>query len=263
MGDGKHVSFRVQLRNRVEGPECSFLHMSVVLPARGATSRFQIARVVALDLDAGQSLPVAGMALHQLLVEDNRPNSDLLGDDRGRGGGPLERGGEYRLDAADCPGGLARLRPSEIREGRIFLSLPPSSRVPLGLSVSYQEEPCHRPQATGHRISAGTEHGCWESAGPAAAVWSEGSRERGEGYPRPVPVVLLFAQAREAAGVSSVDVRGQTVAEVVEDLSSRFGPSMADVVAVSRIWCNGEPVEPTASVGEGDEIAVLPPVSGG
>ncbi len=78
-----------------------------------------------------------------------------------------------------------------------------------------------------------------------------------------MPVVLLFAQAREAAGTSSVVVDGSSVAEVVQELSSRFGPSMAEIVAVSRFWCNGDPVEMADSVGVDDEFAVLPPVSGG
>ncbi|MGI9579168.1 MAG: MoaD/ThiS family protein [Microthrixaceae bacterium] len=78
-----------------------------------------------------------------------------------------------------------------------------------------------------------------------------------------MPVVLLFAQAREAAGGRSVRVEGATVAEVVADLSERFGPAMADVVGASRIWVNGDPAEDTQAVGEDDEVAVVPPVSGG
>jgi len=30
-----------------------------------------------------------------------------------------------------------------------------------------------------------------------------------------------------------------------------------------QVWCNGEPTAPNAPVGDDDEIAVLPPVSGG
>ena len=78
-----------------------------------------------------------------------------------------------------------------------------------------------------------------------------------------MPVVLLFAQAREAAGSGSVRVDGSTVQEVVDRLGERFGPAMVEVISASRIWANGEPAESAQLVSEDDEVAVLPPVSGG
>ena len=75
--------------------------------------------------------------------------------------------------------------------------------------------------------------------------------------------VLLFAQAREAAGTSSTVASGATVGAVVAELCERFGPGFAEVAAVSRVWRNGEPALDTTAVGDTDEIAVLPPVSGG
>jgi molybdopterin converting factor small subunit len=38
---------------------------------------------------------------------------------------------------------------------------------------------------------------------------------------------------------------------------------MGEVVGISKVWVNGEPSEPEAPVGPSDEVAVLPPVSGG
>lgn len=78
-----------------------------------------------------------------------------------------------------------------------------------------------------------------------------------------MPEVRLFAQARDAAGMSSATLEGSTVAQVLDALVERFGPAMAEVVGISRVWVNGEPSEPEAPVGPGDEVAVLPPVSGG
>lgn len=75
--------------------------------------------------------------------------------------------------------------------------------------------------------------------------------------------VILFAQAREAAGTATVETSAGTVAGVVDDLGSRFGPALAEVLAVSMIWCNGESVDAGAAVAPDDEVAVLPPVSGG
>ncbi len=78
-----------------------------------------------------------------------------------------------------------------------------------------------------------------------------------------MPVVLLFAQAREAVGSSRVTSDATTVDGVIEDLTRRFGSPFSEVLTTSRIWCNGEPVDPEAQVGPSDELAVLPPVSGG
>jgi molybdopterin converting factor small subunit len=76
-------------------------------------------------------------------------------------------------------------------------------------------------------------------------------------------VLRLFAGAREAAGTSVDQVPGTTVAEVVEAARRRYGPSFSSVLEHCQIWCNGEPADGDAQVGDDDEVAVLPPVSGG
>lgn len=73
----------------------------------------------------------------------------------------------------------------------------------------------------------------------------------------------LFASIREAAGTSSAEVDGSTVGEVVDAAVTRFGPSFADHLAVCKVWVNGEPATDDHPVGETDEVALLPPVSGG
>ncbi|CAB4333084.1 MAG: MoaD/ThiS family protein [Actinobacteria bacterium] len=73
----------------------------------------------------------------------------------------------------------------------------------------------------------------------------------------------LFASAREAAGTSRDVIPGLTVDEVLAEAARRYGPAFAEVVATSRVWCNGEPTIGDAPVTDADEIAVLPPVSGG
>ena len=76
-------------------------------------------------------------------------------------------------------------------------------------------------------------------------------------------VLLLFAAARGAAGTGREEVRGRTVAEVLDDANARHGEHFAAVVESSRVWVNGEPAPPDRILEDGDEIAVLPPVSGG
>ena len=73
----------------------------------------------------------------------------------------------------------------------------------------------------------------------------------------------MFASARAAAGRSRDDVPGATVAEVLATAGRRYGPAFVDVLDTCKVWVNGEPAEPSTNVTAADEIAVLPPVSGG
>ena len=75
--------------------------------------------------------------------------------------------------------------------------------------------------------------------------------------------LLLFASAREAAGRSRDTISGATVADVLAVAKGRFGPSFESVLSSCTIWLNGEECEPHSPVRENDEVAVLPPVSGG
>lgn len=78
-----------------------------------------------------------------------------------------------------------------------------------------------------------------------------------------MPVLRLFASAREAAGTGRVELDGSTVDEVLAAASTRFGQRFVDVLATAKVWVNGEPAERGDAVAADDEVAVLPPVSGG
>jgi len=73
----------------------------------------------------------------------------------------------------------------------------------------------------------------------------------------------LFGPARQAAGMAQADVAGHTVAQVLAAAEALFGAEFADVVTVSRVWVNGAAATVDAPVADGDEVAVIPPVSGG
>ena len=73
----------------------------------------------------------------------------------------------------------------------------------------------------------------------------------------------LFAAAREAAGTGRDQVEGATVGEVLAEARRRYGAGFAAVLDRSRVWRNGEPAAGGEPVGPDDEVAVLPPVSGG
>lgn len=73
----------------------------------------------------------------------------------------------------------------------------------------------------------------------------------------------LFAGLREIAGTGEADLPGGTVGEVLDEAVERFGTRFQESLVHARVWVNGDPAEPTDRVTEGDELALIPPVSGG
>lgn len=76
-------------------------------------------------------------------------------------------------------------------------------------------------------------------------------------------VLRLFASARDAAGTGQVVLPGATVQEVLDQARAQLGDALAALLPSCAIWRNGEPCDPGDAVSDDDEVAVLPPVSGG
>jgi molybdopterin converting factor small subunit len=76
-------------------------------------------------------------------------------------------------------------------------------------------------------------------------------------------VLRLFAAARDAAGTGRDVVAGRTVGEVLDAALARYGADFGVVLERAKVWRNGEPAERDEPVDDADEVAVLPPVSGG
>jgi molybdopterin synthase catalytic subunit/molybdopterin synthase sulfur carrier subunit len=77
--------------------------------------------------------------------------------------------------------------------------------------------------------------------------------------------VLAFARVREIVGSSQSErVLGAacTLGELWAQLVSEM-PALAAFSSSIRFARNGQIVEPGTPLGEGDEVALLPPVSGG
>lgn len=78
-----------------------------------------------------------------------------------------------------------------------------------------------------------------------------------------MPTLRLFATVRVAAGTGKADIEGATVAEVLANASETFGSEFAELIPLCRVWVNGEAAEISTVVCARDEVALLPPVSGG
>lgn len=79
----------------------------------------------------------------------------------------------------------------------------------------------------------------------------------------PMAILRLFASAREAAGTGRAEFPGATVGEVLAAAVGSYGDRFARVLDTCRVWVNGEAADTATEVGSRDEVAVLPPVSGG
>jgi MoaD family protein len=75
--------------------------------------------------------------------------------------------------------------------------------------------------------------------------------------------VRLFAALREAAGASEVPAEGATVGEVVEGLSARYGERFGAIARAGTVVIDGERARPDTALHGGEQVALLPPVSGG
>jgi len=84
---------------------------------------------------------------------------------------------------------------------------------------------------------------------------------------RPPPETAVrcrFARsARELAGTSRLETSGRTVGEIVDGLSVANGERFGQIAAVSSFVVNGDRATRETAVADGDEVAILPPVSGG
>ena len=78
--------------------------------------------------------------------------------------------------------------------------------------------------------------------------------------------VLFFATARDATGEARLALEGAagtSLGQVVERLGREFGAQLTAVLPFCAIWVNGRPSDMSTVLSAGDEVAVLPPVSGG
>ena len=77
--------------------------------------------------------------------------------------------------------------------------------------------------------------------------------------------VRLFARARDLGGAETLSVevpQGATVAELRQKIAVVV-PALASLLPRCAIAVNDDFADENRTIGSGDEVAVLPPVSGG
>jgi MoaD family protein len=76
--------------------------------------------------------------------------------------------------------------------------------------------------------------------------------------------IRLFAALRDLAGASVVEVEdADTVGELLDTLGERYGERFAAIAAAGSVVVDGDRAERDRPLRDGEEIALLPPVSGG
>ena len=78
-----------------------------------------------------------------------------------------------------------------------------------------------------------------------------------------MPTLRLFARFREIAGTDEITVEEGTVGEILDRASETYGPAFTNGLRSAGVWVNGSPANREAAVGAADEMAIIPPVSGG
>lgn len=79
-----------------------------------------------------------------------------------------------------------------------------------------------------------------------------------------MPTLRLFATIRVAAGIGRADIEGSTVDELLENATVAYGADFEALIETCKVWVNGREIDSMDHpLAPGDEVALLPPVSGG
>ena len=263
MSDGDHLGaseVRGKRHQRFDRPRRNDLGR---LPTDRATTVGQEVWPTGVDLSTCQPRPFAGVALTPARIDDHRTDTNADGQQMRRLDGTNEIGSDYRIDGAESGDSRTRLQPTEGGQRRVGLALPTTVGVPRRLTVAKKEDA----SGTGHVRSTVAET---DGRAMAVAALQPDARAGRPAPPLPgagsvtvMPALRLFAAAREAAGTNRDEVPGTTVGELLAEATRRYGQGFAALLPTCRVWVNGEQASSDTALVPTDEVAVLPPVSGG
>jgi molybdopterin converting factor small subunit len=78
-----------------------------------------------------------------------------------------------------------------------------------------------------------------------------------------MPRVRVFASLRDLAGERVVQLDGATVTELLRAAGERYGREFESIARAGSVVVEGERAELARPVSEEDDVAFLPPFSGG
>jgi len=78
-----------------------------------------------------------------------------------------------------------------------------------------------------------------------------------------MPRVRVFASLRDLAGERVVDVPGASVEDLLRAAGERYGKEFESIARAGSVIVNGARSAPGSAVSEEDDVAFLPPFSGG
>ena len=103
----------------------------------------EIARPFGFDLGTSETFPLAGIAFHEVGVDDDWADSDLRTDDLGRFKRTNKWRGDNEVDRADALRRMECLLPTKVSERRVSLSLPTANGIPFRLAVADEKQASH------------------------------------------------------------------------------------------------------------------------
>jgi MoaD family protein len=75
--------------------------------------------------------------------------------------------------------------------------------------------------------------------------------------------IRLFAALRDIAGASELEFDAPDVATLREELAAKFGDEFGRILAAGAVIVDEEKAADDRRLQPGDDVALLPPVSGG
>jgi MoaD family protein len=78
-----------------------------------------------------------------------------------------------------------------------------------------------------------------------------------------MPRVRVFASLRDLAGTRDVPLEGATVEELLRAAAARYGAEFDRIARAGSVVVNGERADADRAVSDEDDVAFLPPFSGG
>jgi molybdopterin converting factor small subunit len=75
--------------------------------------------------------------------------------------------------------------------------------------------------------------------------------------------MLFFGPAKSISKTSRIEISAQDIREALDVVINLYGPELEKLISCSRVWLNGIEVDWSTQVTQSDEIAIIPPTSGG